>query len=71
MPKSAKNSISRTVEWNEDLTAPIKKGQTVGYVNVYNGDENIGKIPITAGENIKKRDFMLSFCRIFNEIFKI
>lgn len=71
MPKSAKNSISRTVEWNGDLTAPIKKGQTVGYVNVYNGDENIGKIPITAGENIKKRDFMLSFCRIFNEIFKI
>ena len=71
MPKSAKNSISRTVEWNENLTAPIKKGQTVGYVNVYNGDENIGKIPITAGENIKKRDFMLSFCRIFNEIFKI
>lgn len=71
MPKSTKNSISRTVEWNENLTAPIKKGQTVGYVNVYNGDENIGKIPITAGENIKKRDFMLSFCRIFNEIFKI
>ena len=71
MPKSAKNSISRTVEWNEDLTAPIKKGQTVGYVNVYNGDENIGKIPITAGENIKKRDFMLSFCRIFNEIFQL
>lgn len=71
MPKSTKNSISRTVEWNENLTAPIKKGQTVGYVNVYNGDENIGKIPITAVENIKKRDFMLSFCRIFNEIFKI
>ena len=71
MPKSAKNRISRTVEWNGDLTAPIKKGQTVGYVNVYNGDENIGKIPITAGENIKKRGFMLSFCRIFNEIFKI
>ena len=71
MPKSAKNSISRTVEWNENLTAPIKKGQTVGYVNVYNGDENIGKIPITAAENIKKRDFTLSFCRIFNEIFKI
>ena len=71
MPKSTKNSISRTVEWNGDLTAPIKKGQTVGYVNVYNGDENIGKIPITAVENIKKRDFMLSFCRIFNEIFKI
>lgn len=71
MPKSAKNSISRTVEWNENLTAPIKKGQTVGYVNVYNGDENIGKIPITAAENIKKRDFTLGFCRIFTEIFKI
>ncbi len=71
MPKSAKNDISRTVEWKKNLTAPIEKGQTVGYVNVYNGEENIGRIPIVASENIKKRDFSLSFCRILKEIFKI
>ncbi len=71
MPKSAKNDISRTVEWKKNLTAPIKTGQNVGYVNIYNGEENIGRISIVADEDIKKRDFYLSFCRILNEIFKI
>ncbi len=71
MPKSAKNDIQRTVEWQKNLTAPIKSGQTVGYVNIYNGEENIGRIPITAEENVKKRDFWLSYCYIFKNLFKI
>ncbi|MBQ6847860.1 MAG: D-alanyl-D-alanine carboxypeptidase [Clostridia bacterium] len=71
MPKNAKNDITRTTEWQKNLTAPIKKGQTVGYVNIYNGDENIGRIPITAKEDIKKRDFLLSFEHILKGIFKI
>ncbi len=71
MPKTAKNDITRTVEWQKNLEAPIKKGQTVGYVNIYNGDENIGRIPITSKEDIKKRDFALSFGYILKGIFKI
>lgn len=71
MLKSAKNSISREVEWVKNLTAPIKKGQTVGYVNIYNGEENIGRIPITATENVEKRSFWLSFTNIFKNMFTI
>lgn len=71
MPKSAKNNITRTVEWQKNLTAPIKKGQTVGYVNIFNGEENIGRIPITATENAKKRDFWLSCYYIFKNLFRI
>ncbi len=71
LPKSAKNSITRKTEWTKDLTAPVKKGQTVGYVNIYNGEENIGRIPITACENVKKRDFSLTFLNILKGMFKI
>ncbi len=71
MPKSSKNSITRSTEWQKNLTAPIKKGQTVGYVNVYNGEENIGRIPVTATEEAKKRDFWLSSIYILKGIFKI
>lgn len=71
MPKSTKNNITRTVEWQKNLTAPIKKGQTVGYVNIFNGEENIGRIPITATENAKKRDFWLSCYYIFKNLFRI
>ena len=69
--KSAKNDIKRETEWNKNITAPIKKGQTVGYVNIYNGEENIGKIPIKAAENIKKMTFGLSFGKIIKGLFKI
>ena len=69
--KSAKNDIKRETEWNKNLAAPIKKGQTVGYVNIYNGEENIGKIPIKATESIKQRTFGLSFGKILKGLFKI
>ena len=69
--KSAKNDIKRETEWNKNITAPIKKGQTVGYVNIYNGEENIGKIPIKATESIKQRTFGLSFGKILKGLFKI
>ena len=69
--KAHKGEISQSVEWLKNLEAPIKKGQTVGYVNVYSGNENIGRIPITAAENLKKRDFFLSFGYILNGLFKI
>ena len=69
--KSAKNDIKRETEWNKNITAPIKKGQTVGYVNIYNGEQNIGKIPIKATESIKQRTFGLSFGKILKGLFKI
>ena len=69
--KSAKNDIKRKTEWNKNINAPIKKGQTVGYVNIYNGEESIGKIPIKATESIKQRTFGLSFGKILKGLFKI
>ncbi len=54
LPKTEKSQIGRDVEWNENLTAPIKKGDTVGFVNVYSGDTQLGRLPITASEDIDK-----------------
>lgn len=71
LPKSAKNNITRTVDWNKNISAPLKKGQVVGYVNIFNGDENIGRIEIKAAEDIKKRDFKLMALWILSGIFQI
>ncbi len=69
--KSQKGDIKQETEWKKNLTAPIKKGETVGYVNIYNGEENIGRIPIVAAENVKKKNFALSFVYILKGMFKI
>lgn len=54
LPKTEKQQISRTCEWNENITAPIKKGETLGYVNVYMGENQVGRLKITAAEDIER-----------------
>lgn len=54
LPKKVKSEITRQTEWNKNITAPIKKGDVLGYVNVYNSDEQIGRLPITAAEDVKR-----------------
>lgn len=71
LPKSAKNSITRSVEWNKDLTAPVKKGQTVGYVDIYSDKENIGRIEIKADETVEKRNFWLMAKWILRGMFQL
>ncbi len=71
MTKTDKNSITRKTEFHKNLTAPIKKGQVVGYVYLYNKKENIGKIEIKAQTDIKRRNFPLSLAYILKGLFKI
>ncbi len=54
LPKNSKDKITRKTELKENITAPVKKGDTLGYVNVYNGDEQIGRLPITAKEDVER-----------------
>ncbi len=71
MQKSDNSKINRTVEWNKNITAPIKKGDVLGYVNITAEDREIGRIKITAKEDVEKLNFWTSFCRIVTGIFKI
>lgn len=54
LPKKSKEKITRQIEWNEKIAAPVQKGDILGYVNVYNGEEQIGRLPITANEDVEK-----------------
>ena len=54
LPKKSKQNIIRKTEWNQEIKAPIKKGDVLGYVNIYNGEEQIGHLPITANEEVEK-----------------
>ena len=54
LPKKSKEKITRKIEWNSKITAPIKKGDVLGRVNIYNGEEQIGCLPITANEEVEK-----------------
>lgn len=69
--KHNSDEITRTTEWEENITAPIKKGDTVGYVNIYKGKEQIGRLPIVAAENVKRMTIKVAIGWILKGLFKI
>lgn len=71
LEKNAIGEIKRNVVWNKNIKAPIKKGDILGCVEVYSGDTQIGQIPITADENIKKLTILVAAGEIFTQIFKL
>ena len=54
---SESGEITRKTVFNEGITAPIKKGDTLGFVEIYIGDELKGNIPLTAKNNVDKLTF--------------
>ncbi len=70
MSKTQKNDIKRECVWNDNLTAPINKGDVVGYVNILLGEENVGKIEIVAAESVEKLNILVTFTQILKGIFK-
>ena len=71
LAKSSKEEIKRTYDLKEGIKAPVKKGQTVGYVNISVGDSDVGRIEITAEEDVKKLTTLVAFTTIVKQIFKL
>lgn len=69
LKKSDDRKITQKTVINKNLTAPIKKGDTVGRVEVYSGDELLGEIKLKAAENNDKLTFLKVFLRIVKGMF--
>ena len=59
-------NITQQIKINENLAAPIKKGEVIGMVNFYLNNEQIGSIDITAVENVDKKNFFVVFLWILD-----
>ncbi len=71
LPKKSTEQILRITEWNKNIKAPIEKGDILGYINVYSGEVQIGRIPITAENEVKKLSFGVTLGWILKGLFKI
>lgn len=71
LPKSEKQEIKREVVWNEKITAPIKKGDELGFVNVFVGKNQVGRLKITASEEIKRISLWITFRWIVNGLLSL
>lgn len=54
LKKGDEKNVTETVTLNESVAAPVKAGDVVGEVTYSIGDEVIGKVPVTASEDVAK-----------------
>ncbi len=66
--KSKSSSITTKVEIPESVSAPIKKGEKIGTVSYYCGEELIGSCDVIAGESVDKISFLTLLAKIFAAI---
>lgn len=69
LKKSDKKEIKRNTVIKKNVTAPVKKGQKVGYVEIYVGDELLGAIDIKIKTDIDKLTLKKTFFWIFKGLF--
>lgn len=66
--KGCAGEVSFEININEDLKAPISKGDIIGYVSFFTNGEVIGEVPVTAAENVEKLGYFGLFFKIFSDI---
>ena len=71
LPKTDTTGITRKIEKIDTLNAPVKAGQEVGSVLIYNGEELLGKIPIKATKEIKKQTFGYAFATLLGGLISL
>jgi D-alanyl-D-alanine carboxypeptidase (penicillin-binding protein 5/6) len=59
------DNITRKINYQKDIKAPIKEGQPIGSVTYLLNGEEIGSLPILAAESIKKADFTDYLSKVF------
>lgn len=52
--KGQAGGLTRTVKLQEDLSAPVEKGQAVGILTVQSGDTTLAELPLTAAAAVER-----------------
>ena len=70
LKKTEKSNILQKKVLNKNISAPIKKGDKLGRIELYNGDTQIDSLDLTAMSDVKKLDFFATLSWLFAGLFK-
>ena len=65
IPKRKKRTIKAVLEYEGPISTPIKKGQRLGFLNIYISGELKKKVDILAAEDVKRSNI---FSRVFQSL---
>ena len=66
VPKRKKKTIKAVLEYNGPVLAPIKKGDKIGTLNVYQDNELIKETNLYSNENIKRSNIFARLLKSLN-----
>lgn len=71
LKKGDEGQITQKVELEAELTAPVNKGDTVGFIHIFLREEEIGVIPIVAANGSDKLTFSVCLARLIKSLFTL
>ena len=71
LPKTASGKVERKTVLNENVTAPVKKGDVLGTVTVTLDGEQLGEIPLVAEEDVPKLTLGVTLGWILKGLFQL
>jgi D-alanyl-D-alanine carboxypeptidase len=71
LKKGEEKYITQNFTLETELTAPVKKRDTVGYVHVFLKDEEIGAIPIVASNSSDRLTYFVCLLRVLKNLFAL
>lgn len=71
LKKGEEKKITSTLSLSEELTAPVKKGDTVGRVNFYLNGQEIGSLKVTAKNDSDRLTYGICLVRLLKSLFTL
>lgn len=66
--KGGNKDFTKKVKVNENPTIPIKKGTSLGYVEIYQGKTLVGKVDLVNTKDIQKASYLKMLQRVIDEM---
>ena len=66
--KDQKSSVRFHTELEEQIAAPVRKGQRLGTLTVYAGEQVLSQIPMVAKESVERLSYWELFARILKKV---
>lgn len=71
LKKGEEKKITSTLSLSEELTAPVKNGDTVGRVNFYLNGQEIGSLKVTAKNDSDRLTYGICLVRLLKSLFTL
>lgn len=66
--KGNKGSVKKKVDVDSDIKLPVEKGQKVGSLTIYEGDEEAARYDLVSDRDIKRADLITTYIRMIKKL---